>query len=116
MSTYETLKQWRATHRAEQQRINWRADIKRIYGLAESDYEEMLKAQNGVCKICGNECARGRLSVDHDHHTGRVRGLLCRDCNVNNGIFNDDPNLLRRAAEYLEGQNNGFTATTPVSK
>lgn len=78
---------------------------------AMARYSEMLKNQNGVCLICKSpETAldyRGKvrsLSVDHCYTTGRVRGLLCRDCNTTLGKFSDDPIRFRRAAEYLEGE------------
>jgi hypothetical protein len=82
-------------------RIRLRLD----FGLTIEQYEMMLVAQGGVCAICGKEeKAAGRtfLSVDHCHHTGEVRGLLCSRCNPGVGLFNDDPILLRNAAEYIE--------------
>lgn len=72
-----------------------------------ADYERMLAAQGGVCALCRQpetvvQHGRvARLSVDHDHRTGRVRGLLCRACNTTLGRFNDDPELFRRALDYL---------------
>lgn len=75
------------------------------YGLTLEDVELLIAAQGGVCAICGedvsahNGCA---THVDHDHTTGKVRGILCRLCNPALGAFRDDPVLLRRAAEYLE--------------
>lgn len=68
------------------------------------EYDELLTAQGGGCAICfvaTNKSGR-RLAVDHCHETGRVRGILCTNCNVTLGRMNDDPDLLRRAAEYLE--------------
>src|SRR5260370_15243056 len=61
----------------------------------------MLAAQNGVCKICRRTCHR-RLSVDHCHLTNVVRWLLCSKCNIGLGQFNDDPELLREAANCLD--------------
>lgn len=78
------------------------------YGLSLSEYEAMLVRQNGVCAICRKperETRNGKtveLCIDHDHETGRVRGLLCRRCNAGQGNFNDDPALLRAAADYIE--------------
>ncbi len=66
-------------------------------------YERLLAAQNGGCAICGKEANGNRLSVDHDHGTGRVRGLLCQQCNTGLGGFRDDPALLERAIAYLNG-------------
>lgn len=75
------------------------------YGISVEQYEELLLRQGGVCKICGNECSSGRrLSVDHCHETGRVRGLLCVNCNHGVGKFNDDPERLEAAARYLRGE------------
>jgi hypothetical protein len=62
-------------------------------------------SQGGRCAICGKVPRSRRLAVDHDHKTGEVRGLLCASgdfgCNKGLGYFNDDPELLRRAYEYL---------------
>lgn len=59
----------------------------------------MLEAQDGVCAVCAVAPA---AQVDHDHETGRVRELLCFNCNGGLGQFRDDPEVLRRAAEYVE--------------
>jgi len=65
----------------------------------------MLVTQEGRCAICGTQDP-GRnwpsFNVDHDHATGRVRGLLCANCNDAIGKLKDDPTLLHRAAEYLD--------------
>lgn len=82
--------------------------ITRLYGLTHGDYLAMFDAQAGVCAICQQPetmTYRGNvktLCVDHDHETGRVRGLLCAACNFALGKFQDDPARLRTAAEYLE--------------
>lgn len=71
------------------------------YGITATDYAKMLVAQQGCCKICGKDTLE-RLNIDHNHITGKVRGLLCRLCNMGIGHFVDSPALLRKAAEYLE--------------
>ena len=68
--------------------------------LTIARYEEMLAAQGGGCAICGEE-AEGSLHVDHDHVTGKVRGLLCVRCNNALGQFQEDPALIVRALAYL---------------
>lgn len=76
-----------------------------LYGLTPEQYAEMLEEQGGVCAICGTDEWPGkgnRPHVDHDHSTGRVRGILCSHCNHGLGKFRDDPERLRAAAEYLE--------------
>lgn len=83
------------------------------YKLTNEEYEKMLIAQNGLCKICGNgETAmlKGKikkLSIDHCHESEKnghlkIRGLLCHNCNQGLGAFRDNPNNLRIAADYLE--------------
>jgi hypothetical protein len=76
--------------------------LKRNYGITYDDYVQMLKAQNGVCAICGKAEEKKRLAVDHCHNTGKIRGLLCGMCNTAIGKLNDDVQLLRKAIQYLE--------------
>lgn len=72
------------------------------YNLTEEGYRRLQEQQGGVCFICAKACSSGRkLAVDHDHSTGKVRGLLCRRCNQMLGVAKDDPTLLLRAADYL---------------
>ena len=77
----------------------------RTYNIDLKDYERILDNQGGVCAICSTSVPGGnnkRLSVDHCHTTGKVRGLLCRLCNAGIGKLKDDPALTRKATEYLE--------------
>jgi hypothetical protein len=60
-----------------------------------------LLAKRQTCEICGKRPVNGRLRIDHDHHTKKVRGVLCSNCNVGLGMFDDDPELLEQAAEYI---------------
>lgn len=85
--------------------------FQRKYGISLSDYEEMHAAQDGRCAICSkfekvrHRIAKGdvrNLCVDHDHDTGESRALLCGDCNRGLGMFCDDPDLLLKAAAYLQ--------------
>lgn len=64
----------------------------------------MLAAQNGGCAICSTTTPDGnarRFHVDHDHETGKIRGLLCHSCNTGIGKLRDDPDLLLSAVAYL---------------
>lgn len=73
-------------------------------GFTTEDYQRMLLAQKRGCGICGKPAAYskdGRLHVDHDHTTGKVRGLLCDKCNLGIGIFQDNVGLLEGAIDYL---------------
>jgi hypothetical protein len=73
------------------------------YGFTPADFNNLLASQHGKCAICSSEANvnGSRLFVDHDHITGKVRGLLCHHCNVAIGSLRDDPELLERAAKYL---------------
>ena len=85
--------------------------ILKKYGLELKDYLRILNEQNGVCAICGNKETqksnpRGKvdsLRVDHDHKTGKIRGLLCAKCNFGIAQFNDSISLLQKAIKYLNG-------------
>lgn len=80
------------------------ANLKLRYGITAADYGEILASQDGLCAICGKPPVEGsrKLVVDHDHSTGRVRGLIHYRCNSAIGFLDDDPNLLRAAANYLD--------------
>lgn len=87
----------------------WERRLLRDYGITPVDYAEMLDAQGGVCAICGEpETTKHKkgtvrqLSVDHNHKTGKVRGLLCHNCNCGIGRLKDDIEKLRKAIAYLE--------------
>lgn len=72
------------------------------FGITIEDYEAMAEAQGGVCAICRKTCVTGKsLAVDHCHATHKIRALLCGSCNRGLGMFNDDPNLLDVAVNYL---------------
>lgn len=77
--------------------------LKLNFGITWDEYDLMLACQDGRCAICGGKPRKYNLSVDHDHKTGEIRGLLCSRCNHKLlGSANDDPARLRRAANYLE--------------
>ena len=79
-------------------------DLKAKYGITQEDYDRMLVEQHGGCTICGSPSPGPGLknfSVDHDHETGKVRGLLCNPCNRGLGHFNDNPAACYRAEQYL---------------
>jgi hypothetical protein len=72
------------------------------YGITADDFKQMFETQQGKCAICNEEPKTKRgLHVDHDHETGKVRGLLCHGCNVALGSFKEDVTLLNKAIEYL---------------
>lgn len=74
----------------------------RTYGIDEQQYDALLKEQSGCCYICDRVPRKFRLSVDHDHATGMVRGLLCSRCNQALAKFDDDHRMIERAVAYLQ--------------
>lgn len=85
------------------------SNLRQKYGIGIEDYASLLSGQAGVCLICSeppdSEAAdprRRALCVDHDHLTGRIRGLLCWKCNVGLGSFRDSEEILAKAIEYLK--------------
>lgn len=69
-------------------------------GITIEDFGRLLVKQKDACAICKKECKK-RLSIDHCHKTGRVRGLLCQKCNFALGLLNDDKKLIKRMLKYL---------------
>ncbi|MGD9664619.1 MAG: endonuclease VII domain-containing protein [Novosphingobium sp.] len=77
----------------------------RTYGINLAEYNAIIERQGGGCGICGvsQENHRLRLAVDHCHETGKVRGVLCQQCNRALGVLGDNVSGLMKAVEYLKG-------------
>jgi hypothetical protein len=103
-------KAWRNSHTEHLKKYRNNQDIKFLYNITREEYNNILNKQNGVCAICGNQeiIIHGvtkqimKLSVDHNHKTGKVRGLLCGHCNKALGGFKDNQEILNRAILYLK--------------
>ena len=86
--------------------IERKSKFKKQYGITIEQYDGMLDAQGGGCAVCSAKTPSNRtkyFAVDHCHTTGKVRGLLCTKCNRGLGLFNDKPDLLKSAVNYLLG-------------
>lgn len=90
---------WRRNNVERFNETRYRRDVLQKYGVTPEQYDAMVEASDGRCPGCGREV---RLVVDHDHSTGKVRELICRDCNLALGHADDDPVRLRALADYLE--------------
>ena len=90
--------------RSEKYKLSFRKKgLKKRYDLTLEDYDRMFEGQNGVCAVCNSINFDGhRLYVDHNHKTGKVRGLVCRDCNFFLGHLEKNYSLLFRALKYLK--------------
>lgn len=80
--------------------LNRRITISRDFGVTPEEYESFKRSRKGNCEICGRDYKH--MHVDHSHATGKLRGLLCGPCNQGLGFFYDKPDLLRKAATYLD--------------
>ena len=94
---------------------NMNAYLMRTYGIGAKEYKQRLIAQDNKCAICGSkgfrmaEHHRMALVVDHDHETGKVRSLLCHNCNRALGLLQDSTDLVSNALEYLRVHGKGAT-------
>lgn len=84
-------------HRAWSRKHAWK---KQGISITEAGYERMRQGQNGRCAICHKQAPR--FDVDHEKSTGRIRGLLCRQCNQALGMLKDSTDLLGAAIRYLQ--------------
>lgn len=93
-----------AKNKVDNTRQSWLKNLK-LKGITEEEYYQMKEAQGGKCAICPSETPWARSNtwhVDHCHETGKVRGLLCANCNRGLGYFRDNTDLLREAIAYLD--------------
>lgn len=77
--------------------------LRKEYGITQAEYEAMVERQKGACAVCRRPPKTGRLHIDHDHDSGKVRGLLCMPCNSFLGKISEDVVILKRAVAYLTG-------------
>jgi len=84
--------------------IDCRQSQRQVTNISTFEYAKLLVEQNNACAICGVEATelKRELSVDHNHETNKIRGLLCHHCNIGLGNFRDSTTLLSVAIEYLE--------------
>jgi hypothetical protein len=109
-------KEWRKRNPSYKQRNpekdvmvkRWRKSNLKKFGLDIEKYNAILEQQDYKCAICGIEInkLKRNLAIDHDHKTGKVRGLLCFRCNVTLGRFDDDIELFNKIINYLKLTNN----------
>lgn len=81
--------------------------LKRNYGITSDQFDQLNTIQQGLCAICNkpeNHKHKKHLSVDHNHKTGKVRGLLCHSCNVVLGLIKEDLGILESIKQYLKGE------------
>jgi hypothetical protein len=100
--------EWTRANPQRKRAINRKSTLKTRYGITEVQLEALGQSQGWTCGICSGSLldldgiGRKKLSVDHCHQTGRIRGLLCSQCNRGLGHFQDRPDLLERALAYLK--------------
>lgn len=104
----ENGKKWRLNNRQKFLDGLKNCELKRDYNITLTEYNNLLKKQDYTCAICRQVEIRKIdnklvvLSVDHNHKTGKIRGLLCSNCNNGLGRFRDNINTLQNAIEYLK--------------
>ena len=111
-------KQWKQDNQQRQKENLRRNSLRRNYGITLEQYEELLKKQDYSCAVCKrhkDEFTKN-LAVDHDHHNGQIRGLLCNYCNHRLVGRHRDSNLLRKIADYLDQGTGWFVPKKPRKK
>jgi len=93
----EKLKKITSNYYSQQRKL----DLLRQYSLTNIELEKLIKSQDNKCAICKKPFITTPY-IDHDHKTGKIRGLLCRECNGGIGMFKDNTTLLRNAIHYLK--------------
>lgn len=100
-ANYEAQKRYLSKN--PNKRMDW--FLRRNYGISFDERQEIIERQGGKCAICGKLPSGTRynavLHVDHDHDTGKFRGMVCPSCNQGMGKFYHDPEALMNAAQYL---------------
>jgi hypothetical protein len=103
--TSRKIKNYKKNHYQKNKAYYRERSLNRTFGITTADYDKLLTVQGGVCAGCQspstNEKRTKNFCVDHDHKTGKIRGLLCGPCNRGLGYLHDSPELLERLAAYV---------------
>jgi len=85
-------------------RIGRSKKLEKLYGIDEEEYDKMFVSQDGCCAICSihQSKTKNRFVVDHCHQSSKVRGLLCKQCNIGLGMFKDNVETMSKAIAYLQ--------------
>ncbi len=75
--------------------------LQHSYGISLEVYEALCQSQNGLCAICGQKSDK-KLHVDHNHNTGNVRALLCKNCNTSLGLLKEDSKIVENLLQYIK--------------
>lgn len=96
-------KEYKLKHQEKRYLSNRRGELRRYYGISLEQYKEMWASQEGKCLIClrHEDTLPKRLCVDHNHNTGKVRGLLCIRCNLAIGLLAESTDVFQRCVGYL---------------
>lgn len=99
-----TLKKYQQTEKYKKSHAwtNKKWKLRYKYSITFEQFKLMLEHQESKCAVCGKHISGKGVHIDHNHETGKVRGLLCRCCNIGLGHFGDSAKNLRKAADYLE--------------
>ncbi len=99
-------KEWRIKNSEKMAIYKKKSILKNTYGISVKEFDSMINKQKGGCALCGKSNPRSNnktgLCIDHNHATGKVRGLLCDKCNRGLGLFNEDVDVLKKAIIYLQ--------------
>jgi hypothetical protein len=104
------VQKWRKDHPEQWSQIQRASNLRTKYGISVEEFDALLLSQGGCCAICGSSDSQmrkkkgkltGCFAVDHDHETGKVRGLLCGHCNTGLGLLRDNVEILKKALVYL---------------
>ncbi|MHA1410550.1 MAG: endonuclease VII domain-containing protein [Candidatus Odinarchaeia archaeon] len=104
VSKYSDKKEAKRKEYRKNEKKYWERKIKNKFGVTMEEYDKILREQKEKCAICGKK-PKMRLSIDHNHKTGKVRGLLCYNCNAGIGMFREDTSLMKKAIKYMEKYN-----------
>lgn len=88
--------------------------LQKNYGITQAIFEKMYIMQDGKCYLCERKIEGKEVKVDHCHETGKIRKLLCHNCNTSLGLLNENPVLFYKCADYLKEHNDSIQKSTLV--